>query len=67
MMIIDGKKEAELLRDEIKREVLKIKKSKNKVPGLTVILIGNYTPSQIYVKNKASFAFPSTSIYVEKN
>ena len=52
MMIIDGKKEAELLRDEIKKEVLKIKKFKNKVPGLTVILIGNYTPSQIYVKNK---------------
>ena len=52
MMIIDGKKEAELLRDEIKKEVLKIKESKNKVPGLTVILIGNYIPSQIYVKNK---------------
>ena len=52
MMIIDGKKEAELLRDEIKKEVLKIKESKNKVPGLTVVLIGNYTPSQIYVKNK---------------
>ena len=52
MMIIDGKKEAELLRDEIKKEVLKIRESKNKVPGLTVILIGNYTPSQIYVKNK---------------
>jgi len=52
MMIIDGKKEAELLRDGIKKEVLKIKESKNKVPGLTVILIGNYIPSQIYVKNK---------------
>ena len=52
MMIIDGKKEAELWRDEIKREVLKIKESKNKARGLTVILIGNYTPSQIYVKNK---------------
>ena len=51
-MIIDGKKEAELLREEIKKEVLEIKESKNKVPGLTVILIGNYTPSQIYVKNK---------------
>lgn len=51
-MIIDGKKEAELLREEIKKEILEIKKSKNKVPGLTVILIGNYTPSQIYVKNK---------------
>jgi methylenetetrahydrofolate dehydrogenase (NADP+)/methenyltetrahydrofolate cyclohydrolase len=52
MMIIDGKKEAKLLREEIKKEILKIKKSKNKVPGLTVILVGNYTPSQIYVKNK---------------
>ena len=51
-MIIDGKKEAELLREEIRKEILEIKESKNKVPGLTVILIGNYTPSQIYVKNK---------------
>ena len=52
MMIIDGKKEAELLREEIKKEILEIKESKNKVPGLTVILVGNYAPSQIYVKNK---------------
>jgi methylenetetrahydrofolate dehydrogenase (NADP+)/methenyltetrahydrofolate cyclohydrolase len=51
-MIIDGKKEAELLREEIRKEVFEIKESKNKVPGLAVILIGNYTPSQIYVKNK---------------
>ena len=51
-MIIDGKKEAELLREEIKKEILEIKESKNKVPSLTVILIGNYAPSQIYVKNK---------------
>ncbi len=51
-MIIDGKKEAELLREEIKKEILEIKESKNKVPRLTVILVGNYTPSQIYVKNK---------------
>tara|TARA_E500000178_G_scaffold272957_1_gene271261 strand:- start:520 stop:672 length:153 start_codon:yes stop_codon:yes gene_type:complete len=39
MMIIDGKKEAELLREEIKKEILEIKESKNKVPGLTVILV----------------------------
>ena len=51
-MIIDGKKEAELLREEIRKEVFEIKESRNKVPGLTVILIGNYAPSQIYVKNK---------------
>ncbi len=51
-MIIDGKKEAQLLRDEIKKEIESIKLKNNKVPGLTVILIGDFAPSQIYVKNK---------------
>jgi len=51
-MIIDGKKEAELLREEIKKEIISIKKKTNKVPGLAVILIGDHLPSQIYVKNK---------------
>ena len=51
-MIIDGKKEAQLLRDEIKKEILSIKLKNNKVPGLTVILIGDFVPSLIYVKNK---------------
>ncbi len=51
-MIIDGKKEAEVLRAEIKNEIISIKKKKNRVPGLVVILIGDLAPSQIYVKNK---------------
>jgi len=51
-MIIDGKKEAQLLRDEIKKEIESIKSKNNEVPGLTVILIGDFAPSQIYVKNK---------------
>ncbi|MDC0937534.1 tetrahydrofolate dehydrogenase/cyclohydrolase catalytic domain-containing protein [Pelagibacteraceae bacterium] len=51
-MIIDGKKEAQLLRDAIKKEINSIKLKDNKVPGLTVILIGDFVPSQIYVKNK---------------
>ena len=51
-MIIDGKKEAQLLRNEIKKEIESIKSKNNKVPGLTVILIGDFVPSQIYVKNK---------------
>ena len=51
-MIIDGKKEAQLLRDEIKKEIESIKSKNNKVPGLTVILIGDFVPSLIYVKNK---------------
>ena len=51
-MIIDGKKEAEVLREEIKKEILLIKNKTKKVPGLTVILIGDFAPSQIYVRNK---------------
>ena len=51
-MIIDGKKEAAVLRDEIKKEIDFIKSKSNEVPGLTVILIGDFAPSQIYVRNK---------------
>ena len=51
-MILDGKKESALLREEIKKEILEIKTRTNKSPGLSVILVGNFEPSQIYVKNK---------------
>ncbi len=33
-----------------------LKTKYNKVPGLTVILIGDLTPSQIYVRNKEKSA-----------
>ena len=56
MILIDGKKEAALLREELKKEVSDLKKKFNKVPGLTVILIGDLTPSQIYVRNKEKSA-----------
>jgi methylenetetrahydrofolate dehydrogenase (NADP+) / methenyltetrahydrofolate cyclohydrolase len=51
-MIIDGKKEAALLREEIKKEISLIKEKYNKTPGLSVILIGDFPPSLIYIKNK---------------
>ncbi|OUX53148.1 MAG: bifunctional methylenetetrahydrofolate dehydrogenase/methenyltetrahydrofolate cyclohydrolase [Pelagibacteraceae bacterium TMED287] len=51
-MIIDGKKEAEILRAEIKKEIISLKDKTNRVPGLTVILVGDFAPSQIYVRNK---------------
>ena len=63
-MIIDGKKEAQLLRDEIKKEIDSIKSKNNKVPGLAVILIGDFAPSQIYVKNKEKNA-KEVGIYSE--
>ena len=56
MILIDGKKEAANLREELKKEVSQLKTKFNKVPGLTVILIGDLTPSQIYVRNKEKFA-----------
>tara|TARA_B100000575_G_scaffold88104_1_gene69647 strand:+ start:2316 stop:3158 length:843 start_codon:yes stop_codon:yes gene_type:complete len=51
-MIIDGKKEAETIRSAIKKEISDIKSKINKTPSLAVILIGDFVPSKIYVKNK---------------
>ena len=51
-MIIDGKKEAEIIRSELKKEISDLKSKTNKTPILTVILIGEFAPSKIYVKNK---------------
>ncbi|MFL2888913.1 MAG: bifunctional 5,10-methylenetetrahydrofolate dehydrogenase/5,10-methenyltetrahydrofolate cyclohydrolase [Candidatus Pelagibacter sp.] len=56
MILIDGKKEAAELRAELKSEVAELKSKHNKVPGLTVILIGDMAPSQIYVRNKEKSA-----------
>ena len=41
MILIDGKKAAADLRQELKEEVSILKDKYNKVPGLTVILIGD--------------------------
>ena len=56
MILIDGKKAATELRQELKQEVMQLKTQHNKVPGLTVILIGDMAPSQIYVRNKEKAA-----------
>ena len=56
MILIDGKKEAASLRLKLKEEVNELKKKYNNVPGLTVILIGELAPSQIYVRNKEKSA-----------
>ncbi|MDC0653754.1 bifunctional methylenetetrahydrofolate dehydrogenase/methenyltetrahydrofolate cyclohydrolase [Candidatus Pelagibacter sp.] len=56
MILIDGKKIAAELREELRQEVVALKVKYNKVPGLTVILIGDMAPSQIYVRNKEKSA-----------
>ena len=100
-MIIDGKKQAEIIRNEIKKEIEEyIKKSEYFITSDNTILsvkIDQFAASSIDIKlicftkttkylewmkvkdllaleiknivekNNASFAFPSTSVYVEKN
>ena len=56
MILIDGKKVAAELREELKKEVSELKTKYNKVPELTVILIGDMAPSQIYVRMKEKAA-----------
>ena len=46
MILIDGKKAAAELREELRKEVAQLKTKHNKVPGLTVILIGELAPSK---------------------
>ncbi len=56
MILIDGKKVAAEIREELKKEVSDLKSKTNKVPGLTVVLIGDMAPSQIYVRMKEKAA-----------
>ena len=55
-MIVDGKKIAAELREELKKKIVELKSKYDSVPGLTVILVGEDPPSKIYVKNKEKFA-----------
>ncbi len=55
-MIIDGKKVAADLRNQLKKQVAELKSKYNIVPGLTVILVGEDAPSKIYVRNKEKSA-----------
>lgn len=49
--IIDGKKLAQTIRDDLAKKVASLKE-KNIVPGIAVILVGNDDASTIYVRNK---------------
>jgi len=53
MQIIDGKKLAKEIRDQIAIEVEELKTSRDIIPGLAVILVGNDPASHAYVKMKA--------------
>ena len=54
--IIDGKKVAQKLKDELKIEIENIKSKFNRVPGLAVVQVGNVAASSVYVKAKTKAA-----------
>lgn len=53
MQIIDGKKTANEIREEIALKVLPLKEAGKKVPGLVTIIVGENPASQVYVNMKA--------------
>ncbi|MBN1279098.1 MAG: bifunctional methylenetetrahydrofolate dehydrogenase/methenyltetrahydrofolate cyclohydrolase FolD [Chlorobiaceae bacterium] len=53
MLIIDGKKVSSDLKTEMKVRVDAHRATTRKVPGLTVIIVGEDPASQVYVRNKA--------------
>jgi len=52
MILIDGKKIAAEIREELKQEIDKLIKEGKNVPGLVTILVGDNPASEIYVRNK---------------
>jgi methylenetetrahydrofolate dehydrogenase (NADP+) / methenyltetrahydrofolate cyclohydrolase len=53
MIILDGKKIAQDIRNELKADIDKLKASGKSIPGLVAILVGNHPASESYVKGKA--------------
>ena len=54
--IIDGKKVAQKLKDNLKIEIENLKSKFNRVPGLAVVQVGNVAASSVYVKAKTKAA-----------
>lgn len=52
MHIIDGKKTAAIIRQELKDQVAVLTARHGRAPGLAVILVGGDPASQVYVRNK---------------
>ncbi len=49
--IIEGKKVAQEIREELKAEIIQLK-TKSIVPGLATVLVGEDPASQVYIRNK---------------
>jgi methylenetetrahydrofolate dehydrogenase (NADP+) / methenyltetrahydrofolate cyclohydrolase len=51
-VLLDGKRTAAIIREELRREVANLAASRDLHPGLAVILVGEDPASQVYVRNK---------------
>ncbi|GBD86855.1 bifunctional protein FolD protein [bacterium BMS3Abin03] len=52
MILIDGKKTAQEIREELKKDIDKLKSEGKDVPGLVAIIVGDDPASKIYVRSK---------------
>ena len=68
--ILDGKKIAQQIRTEIKKEVAILKKNGNKAPHIAAVLVGNNGASITYINNKIKackeVGFLSTLIHLKE-
>tara|TARA_B100000674_G_C37871670_1_gene929796 strand:+ start:204 stop:1082 length:879 start_codon:yes stop_codon:yes gene_type:complete len=55
-IILNGKKVAQKLKDNLKIEIEDLKSKFNRVPGLAVVQVGNVAASSVYVKAKTKAA-----------
>jgi methylenetetrahydrofolate dehydrogenase (NADP+)/methenyltetrahydrofolate cyclohydrolase len=53
MILIDGKKTAQVIRNELKADIDKLGSEGRGVPGLVAILVGDDPASEIYVRSKS--------------
>lgn len=71
MILLDGKKIASLIKEEIAGEVSEIKASGGKVPHLAAIIVGSDGASETYVSHKVKaceqVGFKSTLLRLEEN
>jgi len=65
--LIDGKKIAYEIKEEIKNKITSLVKEGRNIPGLVTILVGDDPGSQIYVNNKGKLAKRSVLDLYRKN
>ncbi len=63
--LIDGKKVSQHIREEVAREVVKLRDETGTTPGLAAVLVGDNPASEIYVRNKRK-ACEQVGIYSEE-